>query len=493
LPPVGYFHSSKPAIKQIAFFGNSSNVARVWLRGQRSLRYFFDITTAARWGGAAVGIVRVERELARRARRHLGRNLTFSLYDRSRNLVLPVTDENANGIISRKIRVNFRSPERPPGYAARERLTAARQMLRHRIMANATAYHISQRIRGRSYTRAEILKIRASELRRAQTNGPAKMVPLSQVTSGAARLDQDACIISGGLDWDFKDLKALSDLKKLHGFRYCTIVYDLIPILFPHFIVPDLLQTLPAYFADLASFADFAMCISESTRTDWVKYCTDRVGHPVPAAVFQLGCDLEPVAEETSAPELPDSLAGKRFVLYVSTLEPRKNHRVLYEAWDSCMAAGALDAQRHRLVFVGHRGWSGGDLLGQIAANPFTRNSIVIMDNVSDDLLRMLYKNAAAVVFPSFYEGYGLPLAEALSYGKPCISSNAGALTEIGGDLVERLHPKDTVGWTEALARCLNNMIENDKLAARVKAEYRPVSWDNAAHRFFSTVEELGP
>jgi glycosyltransferase involved in cell wall biosynthesis len=460
--------------------------------GGRNLHYFFDITTAARWGGgAAVGIVRVERELARRARQHLGDDLTFSVYDRARNLVIPITDAIAHDIIDGRIQVDFSPARQLSVQSSKRQVAAARQRLRRGAMANATAYNVFQRFRGRSFTREQILQLRTCELEKLESKKRRQSVPVGRLARGDARLDATVCIISGGLDWEFKDLKSLSALKTAIGFRYCTIVHDLIPILFPQFIVPDLLKTLPAYFADLTAFADFAICNSQSTRVDWLNYCAEHTARSIPSGVFPLGCDLEPRSHGKAALSLPERLEGKRFALYVSTIEPRKNHRVLYQAWVSGVAAGKIDAERHRLVFVGRRGWSTGDLLGQISINPLTRDSIVILDDVSDELLRVLYRHCAFVLFPSFYEGYGLPLAEALSYDKLCISSNAGALPEIGGDLVPRLHPKDTVGWAHAISRFMNDAVESETMAARVQAQYRAVSWDESAQRFFSSLREL--
>lgn len=432
--------------------------------------------------------MRVERELARRAHRHLGDDLTFCLYDRSRNLVLRVDDEVARDIIDGRAQIDFST-----AFAASSRriYSTLRRWLPRAVLTSNFAHYVFQRLRGRFFTHWQIAKIRGFEFAKTKSAQRAKTLAISMFASPKGQLDENTCIISGGLDWDFKNLKSLFILKNRFAFKYCPIVYDLIPVLFPQFIVPDRLKILPDYFKDLVQLADFSMCISESTRNDWVKFCCARDERCIRSGVFPLGCDFPGVSIEVARPSLPEPLEGKRFALFVSTIEPRKNHRVLYEAWESCIAAGKIDTQNHRLVFVGRRGWSTGDLIGQISSNPLTRDSIIMLDDVSDELLRVLYQSCAFVLLPSFYEGYGLPLAEALSYGKPCISSNTGALMEIGGDLVLRLHPRDTVGWAHAISRFINDPIETDKLAARVKAEYETITWDEAAQRFFSTLKEL--
>jgi glycosyltransferase involved in cell wall biosynthesis len=456
------------------------------------LRYYFDITTAARRSGAAAdGILRVERELARRARRHLGDDLTFTVYDLRRRSIVALEDDVARDLVDGRARFEF-PPDEDSGPAlsvvdkARKHLTVARANLRRALMANATAYGSFQRLRGRNFTRAQLEEIRKSELEKTQNSSTGRRLPRRRV-----KLDKNACLVSVGLDWDYKNLNSLSTLKKDRGFRYGAMVHDLIPILFPQFTVPHLLKILPAYFADLVRFTDFVICNSESTRRDLLNFSFEQAGRSIPSRVFPLGCDLDLPLVANNQPNLPEQLDGKRFALFVSTIEPRKNHRVLYEAWDSCVASGEIDANHHRLVFAGRPGWSTADLLGQISANPLTRDSVVVLGAVSDEVLRALYEQCAFVLYPSFYEGYGLPLAEALGYGKPCVSSNGGALVEIGGDLVVRLNPKDTSGWARAISHFMNQAAETDRRAARVRAEYQPVSWDRAAERFFSALRQL--
>lgn len=408
--------------------------------------------------------------MARRARRYLGENLAFCLYDRTRNLVHTIEDVSATEIIDGRLSVDLAAD---PDASASE----FRRQLRRLMLANATVYHAFQRMRGRSFTRAEILQIRS----RQRTASPVSRRP--------AKLDAQTCLISGGLDWQYKDLRSLWSLKQVHEFRYCAIVYDLIPLIFPHFVAPGYDTLLIDYFGELVWLSDCSMCISEATRRDWLAHCGE-YGINLPAHVFPLGSD-PPAGKKSSADELPEALRGKRFGLFVSTIEPRKNHRVLYDAWDRCIRSQMVDPARDRLVFAGRRGWAVNDLLRELAANPATRDTIVVLNDVSDALLHVLNRHCALVLFPSFYEGYGLPLAEALGHGKLAISSNGGALSEIGGDMVLRIDPKDTIVWAEKIAHYLTSPGEVAAWEARIKTGYRPVTWDDAAQRFFGTIVEV--
>ena len=126
----------------------------------------------------------------------------------------------------------------------------------------------------------------------------------------------------------------------------------------------------------------------------------------------------------------------------------------------------------------------------EIEINPLTRETIVILHHASDALLTLLYRSCALVVFPSLYEGFGLPLAEALGYGKPCVSSNATALAEIGGDLVMRIDPKDTLAWSSTIGRLLSSPAELAAWGTRIQKSYHPVTWNDSAELFFGAIKE---
>jgi glycosyltransferase involved in cell wall biosynthesis len=188
---------------------------------------------------------------------------------------------------------------------------------------------------------------------------------------------------------------------------------------------------------------------------------------------------------------LASLLDGKRYAIFVSTIEPRKNHRTIYNAWARCIEQGLIDPETCRLVFVGRVGWAIDDLLLEMETNPLTENTIVRLTDLADADLAGLYRDAEFGLFPSFYEGYGLPVAELLNHGKACLSSRSGSLEEVGGQAVDYIDPLDVLGWAEALARMFNDPEARAALEARVAEHYRPITWDDAAVLFLERLKGL--
>ena len=134
------------------------------------------------------------------------------------------------------------------------------------------------------------------------------------------------------------------------------------------------------------------------------------------------------------------------------------------------------------LVFVGMLGWSNEELLSELAASDFLNGKIVMLRGLSDAELHEAYRNCLFTVFPSFCEGWGLPIAESLEHGKLCIASNRTSIPEVGGHLADYFDPADE---EDALAKIERPLLDPAYLAAReaqVRAKYRRRTWNECVH-----------
>jgi len=146
------------------------------------------------------------------------------------------------------------------------------------------------------------------------------------------------------------------------------------------------------------------------------------------------------------------------YFLFVGTIEPRKNLPALLDAW-RIVKGRRGSGWRHRLVVGGGAGWGCPPARAQVDEKGL-RGEVVLLDYVSDDQLPALYAGAEALVYPSFYEGFGIPPVEAMASGTPVISSNAEALTEILGEAVIFCDPC----VPESIADCLERLIDDGAL-----------------------------
>lgn len=263
-----------------------------------------------------------------------------------------------------------------------------------------------------------------------------------------------------------------------------VVVADVLPELHPEWFDNNAGALFRAYLRAHLRHSHVFVCISEATRTDLEAVApTVGITRRLRTTVMPIGADFE---VPPSPGEVPAELRGLRYLLCVSTLEPRKNQATLIDAFDRLQATYPDVA----VVLVGKIGWKTDELVRRIRRHPLLDRRLFWMDRVDDALLDTLYANAFVSVTPSFSEGFGAPVVEALSRGVPTISSNGGALPEAGGEFAEYFPPTDV----EALARLIERHLFDQRWheeRRRSLASYRPPTWDDSAAALAAALANL--
>lgn len=289
-------------------------------------------------------------------------------------------------------------------------------------------------------------------------------------------------LLSMGLDWDLCFTQDLTRLKKKHQIAVIACCYDIIPILFPHYCVGDVSSFFGEYFLDVASLADHILCISKSSEYDLLRFLTESGLSKLPStSVFELGDTVLTKANHHFSGcglNREDLGIDGDYILLVSTIERRKNHHLAYLAYRKIIAEELVSNDKlPMLVFVGMKGWGIDELLSDIELDPVVVGKILILDNVSDQELALLYKECLFTLYPSFYEGWGLPVAESLCYGKPVVCSRSSSIPEVGGDLAIYADPYSATDYAKKIAALCNNREELDSKCHQIKLNYKPRSW----------------
>lgn len=276
------------------------------------------------------------------------------------------------------------------------------------------------------------------------------------------------------LDYNVMFSKVIHD----RGATLIGFCHDVLPVFFPHFFSHGMKAGMRSYLKTLVSSSTVLLCNSQCTRNDVLKFVEDHDLVAPPIVVVPLGCSLPATGDLT--PQEIAQLPGSNYILFVSTIERRKNHRVLYEVYAEM--ADHPDFERlPTICMVGMTGWRVKDLLDDIELNDRIAHKFVLLNNVSDAMLAALYRDALFCVYPSYYEGWGLPVSEALAFGKAVIASDAGALPEAGAGCALHISPYDTRAWREAICRMAFDHEWRRAWELRVTRDFRFHDWDEAA------------
>lgn len=290
------------------------------------------------------------------------------------------------------------------------------------------------------------------------------------------------------------------DLKEC-GAVIGVYIYDIIPITTPEYCDEKLAHEFFMSFSEMMYVADFFLTISEHTRQEVLSFQALHELAPKPVVSVPLAHDIRiddfhgQPARGARATDKQNGLSSiihevlrEDYVLYVSTIERRKNHIYLARIWRNFIRARKAAP---KLVFVGRRGWLVDEFFELIDRDPLLSSRIVLLHDVDDAQLELLYKNCLFTVFPSIVEGWGLPIGESLRFSKPCVASSTSSMPEVGGKFVDYINPFDLQQGEEVIRKLIEDDIYRREREMLIQSEFRPRSWAEVSAQLAEAVKKI--
>lgn len=300
-------------------------------------------------------------------------------------------------------------------------------------------------------------------------------------------------VVTGPLDVFYSPDFVLPPTRR--GTRTVLTVHDLSFLHYPQHFVPSLAAYLNRVVPRSVARADRVLADSEATRSDLIVYWDVP---PEKVTVLYSGVDArfrpqpqpqpQPQAERVEEAQAWErrrlrryGIGERPYVLSVGTIQPRKNYLRLIRAF-----VGLPVCAGWQLVIAGGQGWLCDDVLAEAARHG---ERVRITGFVADEDLPALYRQAALFVFPSLYEGFGLPVLEAMACGTPVVCSDVSSLPEVAGDAAVLVPPHDVEALAAGMERVLSDAHLRHEMIARGKARAAMFTWERAAEQLLALLE----
>lgn len=266
-------------------------------------------------------------------------------------------------------------------------------------------------------------------------------------------------------------------LNKNHSVKSVQTICDIISLKHPEWFKDDD-QTIKQVIAQLPADG-WVVTISEATKVDFCEYTGYDPAQVVPIHLAASRTIFHPVTDPAQQQAVQQRLGiqPKPYLLSVATLEPRKNIDHLIRCFGRLVESGELPSDV-QLVLVGTKGWKFDKIMEEVAHNEAVRSRLVFTGFVADEHLAALYSGALAFVYPSLYEGFGLPPLEAMQCGLPVITSNVSSLPEVVGDAAIQVPPTDADALSQAILSIARSETLRATLSAKALERASLFSWD---------------
>lgn len=289
--------------------------------------------------------------------------------------------------------------------------------------------------------------------------------------------------------WEMPESISAANALRQQGGLVVRMIYDLIPALMPHWVAAG---DLPLRFTMSAiaaiKQADTILTISEFSRREILRFCQREGLDPPPIKPIRLGDRISMRSCHSHSEDLPLPLVPKgNYFLFVSTIDPRKNHKLLYDAWSIMMDADSQSCPE--LLCVGAINPDSSQLIHEITTDPTIDGKIHFLTDINDHALAWYYRHCIATIFPSLYEGWGLPVSEGLSFGKLCLASNSSSIPEISPDHCLFFDPRDPYALVRLVRKVLDNPSWLRSQEERIATDFQPTTWLTTATQALAAID----
>lgn len=299
-----------------------------------------------------------------------------------------------------------------------------------------------------------------------------------------AVMSAEDTVLVMGMSWEAPGIQqTLANLRETKRVKVVQVVYDLVICLYPHLHHPANIEPYTKNMVELIQNSDLLLPISKSSDNDLKTFAKQQGLKIPPTKVIRLS---DKSVDSKGKSTKPSNDIAKEFIACVGTVEVRKNHALLYYVYK---LAAERNIDLPQLVVVGGRGWYTGDLQHILDNDPAIKGKILLLSGVDDSGLKWVFENCLFTVYPSMYEGWGLPVAESLANGKLCLASNSSSIPEIAGDLIDYFSPYSTDECLSLIQKYLDKSSRSEK-EKHIKDKYQPTSWADTRRQIVSYVND---
>lgn len=277
---------------------------------------------------------------------------------------------------------------------------------------------------------------------------------------------------------------------KVEG-KVITTIHDVTYILYPEMVEKKTMERIKDGIEYSVNRADKVITVSESSKKDIIKFLgvdegkIEVVYNGVEYERFSNSCTEKEQLRVKEKYNLPD-----KYILYMGTLEPRKNIESIISAFSLFISHNNIFLNEFKLVIAGKKGWLYESIFNQVQ-NLSIKDKVIFTDYVEEEDKPLIYKMASIFVFPSIYEGFGIPVIEAMASSVPVITSTASSLKEISGDAAIIVEPKDIDSISKAMKEILENEAVRKSMIEKGHTQAKKFNWQSSAEKLANIYKEL--